>query len=144
MIADTTALIVAIYSGMQFADSELDRFALERQRSYDLTLLTGLDLPWVADSLQRAGPHVREDVDTLIRKHLGDAGVAYRVVYGRGVDRLANALAAVDPAAAVSAAGSTVRAVRWQWNALVVVQDCGREERLSRRSVACAGECYAP
>jgi nicotinamide riboside kinase len=116
VIADTTALIVAIYSGMLFADNKLDRFALERQRSYDLTLLTGLDLPWVAEGQQRAGPHVREDVDALIRKRLGDAGVAYRVVYGLGPERLANALAAVDPAATVSVARCTAHAVRWQWN----------------------------
>jgi nicotinamide riboside kinase len=116
VVSDSTALMVAIYSGMLFPDGELYRFALERQRSYDLTLLAGLDLPWVADGLQRAGPHVREDVDALIRKSLGDAGVAYRVVYGLGAQRLANALAAVDPAAAAGAVARPVAAPRWQWN----------------------------
>ena len=36
----------------------------------DLTLLTALDLPWVADGLQRDGPQVREPVDTLLRAAL--------------------------------------------------------------------------
>lgn len=102
VIADTTALMVAIYSGMLFADGELYRFALERQRRYDLTLLLGLDLPWVADGLQRIGAQVREPVDALIRKALADAGLPYRVVYGQGAERVANALAAIDAASAAS------------------------------------------
>src|SRR4051812_48246113 len=48
VIADTTALMVAIYAGMLQEEGELLRFALERQQGYDATLLTGLDLPWVA------------------------------------------------------------------------------------------------
>lgn len=96
VIADTTALMIAIYSAMLFEDGSLYRFALSRQRDYELTLLTGLDLPWVADGLQRDGPHVREPVDALVRSSLAKAGVAYQVVYGSGDERLRNALAAVD------------------------------------------------
>ena len=95
LIADTTPLMIAIYSEMLFGDSSLYEFAFEHQRRYDLTLVTGLDLPWVADGHQRDGPHVREPVDALVRAALGRAGVPYRVVYGSGADRLANALAAI-------------------------------------------------
>jgi len=100
VIADTTALMIAIYSAMLFEDGTLYQFALERQRGYDITLLTGLDLPWVADGLQRDGPHVREPVDALIRESLARASVPYRVVYGHGEERLRNALAAVACASA--------------------------------------------
>jgi hypothetical protein len=58
-------------------------------------LVTGLDLPWVADGLQRDGPHVRGPVDTLVRQALERAGIAYRVVYGQGHQRLNNALLAL-------------------------------------------------
>jgi nicotinamide riboside kinase len=95
VIADTTALMVAIYSAMLFADGGLLQFALARQRGYDVTLVTGLDLPWVSDGLQRDGAHVRGPVDALVREHLAKAGVAYRVVYGGGPERLANALRAI-------------------------------------------------
>jgi nicotinamide riboside kinase len=95
VITDTTALMVAIYSAMLFEDGSLYQFALARQRSYSVTLLTALDLPWKADGLQREGPHVREPVDTLIRSALESAGIAYNVVYGHGPDRLANAVAAI-------------------------------------------------
>jgi nicotinamide riboside kinase len=95
VIADTTSLMVAIYSAMLFEDGTLYRFALERQATYDATLLTGLDLPWVADGLQRDGPHVREPVDALVRAGLEKAGVNYQVVYGSGPQRLANAVDAL-------------------------------------------------
>ena len=112
VIADTTALMVAIYSAMLFEDGTLYRFALERQRGYDHTLLTGLDLPWVADGLQRDGPHVREPVDAMLRDALARAAVPYRVVYGSGPERLASALAAVD-AVPRSPAGE---GAAWVWN----------------------------
>ena len=89
--------MVAIYSAMLFEDGTLYRFALAHQREYHVTLLTGLDLPWVADGLQRDGPHVREPVDALVREALARANVHFRTVYGRGDERLANALAAIAP-----------------------------------------------
>jgi nicotinamide riboside kinase len=98
VIADTTALMVAIYAGMLFEDGELHRFALERQRRYDITLLCAIDLPWAADGLQRIGPEVRESVDAQVRDALQRARIPYRVVYGSGDERLLNALAAIDSA----------------------------------------------
>jgi len=98
VIADTTALMVAIYSAMLFEDASLYRFALARLHDYDRVLVTGLDLPWVPDGLQRDGPHVREPVDALIRAALARAGVGYRVVYGQGPERLAAALRAIGEA----------------------------------------------
>ncbi|MBC5766373.1 AAA family ATPase [Ramlibacter albus] len=96
VIADTTSVMVAIYSAMLFKDGSLYRFALERQRGYDVTLVTGLDIPWVADGMQRDGPHVREPIDAQVRHALADAGLPFRVVYGSGEQRVANALAAID------------------------------------------------
>ena len=126
VIADTTALMVAIYSAMLFEDGALYRFALERQSGYDATLVTGLDLPWVADGLQRDGPHVREPVDALVRDALAGAGIGFRVIYGSGTERLSNALCAIDSLAA--AAGAAPPAARspsgqgiWRW----VCDKCG-------------------
>ena len=96
VIADTTPLMTAIYSHMLFEDHSLYPLALAHQRLYDATLVTGLDLPWVADGLQRDGPHVRGPVDSLIRQSLQRAGVHYRVVYGQGHTRLNNALLALE------------------------------------------------
>jgi len=95
VIADTTSLMVAIYSGMLFEDGSLYRFALAQLNRYDHLLLTGLDLPWVADGLQREGPQGREAVDALIRSALARADVRYQVIYGRSDERLASALVAL-------------------------------------------------
>jgi nicotinamide riboside kinase len=110
VIADTTAMMVAIYSAVLFDDHALVRFAVERQRSYDVTLVTGLDLPWVADGLQRDGPHVQGPIDAQVRAMLGRAGLEYRVVYGSGSERVRNALAAIDASLAPRRAAPS-----WVW-----------------------------
>lgn len=95
VVADTTALMVALYGALLFPGSGLYRFAIDRLRAYDRVLLTGLDLPWVPDGLHRS-PATRDSVDAQLRELLAREALAYRVVYGRGPQRLANALAAID------------------------------------------------
>lgn len=95
VIADTTPLMTAVYSHLLFNDESLYPMALAHHAVYAHTLVTGLDLPWVADGLQRDGPHVQGPVDRLVRQALERAGIAYRVVYGQGHLRLNNALLAL-------------------------------------------------
>ena len=105
LLADTTALMTAVYSELLFQDGSLHDFAIAHQRSYDITLLTGLDLPWMADGLLRDGPHTQEAADSLLRAVLGRASLAYQVVYGKGPARLENALRAIhamDPIKAIT------------------------------------------
>jgi len=115
VIADTTALMIAVYSEHVFDDHSLYAQAEETQRGYALTLLTALDLPWLPDGLQRDGPQVREPVTVRVRACLARAGVAYSVVSGSGPARLASALAAVRHTlqSAIEIDDTTV--VRWQW-----------------------------
>lgn len=122
VIADTTALMVAIYSGRLLPDDPLYRFALERLRGYGLTLLAGLDLPWMPDGLQRDATQPREPVDALVRQALQAAGADWRVIYGQGEARTANALEAV---AAVAP---------WAWE---VAADAAQVERWSRLRSSC-------
>ena len=100
VIADTSALMIAVYSEIVFGDTSLYAGALEAQRRVDLTLVTALDLPWQADGLQRDGPHVRAPVDALIRTALQEAGIAATTIAGAGAARLAAATAAIDAARA--------------------------------------------
>lgn len=95
VLADTTPLMIAVYSEQVFGDRSLYATALQWQRLCALTLLTGLDLPWQADGLQRDGPHVRVPVDTLVRRALLEAGLSFPVVYGEGQARRDAALAPV-------------------------------------------------
>lgn len=98
VIADTTALMTAVYSELVFGDVTLYPAALQAHARADLTLLTALDLPWQADGLQRDGAQVREPVDRLVRAALARGGVAFGVVAGKGEARLANALRCIAAA----------------------------------------------
>ena len=115
VIADTTALMIAVYSEHVFGDRSLYAQAEETQRSYALTLLTALDLPWLPDGLQRDGPQVREPVTSQVRTSLSRAGVAYSVVSGSGPARLGSALAAVRHALQSTVEIDDTKAIRWQW-----------------------------
>ncbi|MEQ1682533.1 MAG: ATP-binding protein [Burkholderiaceae bacterium] len=114
VVADTTAVMIAVYSEHVFGDTGLYASALADHARCDLTLLTALDLPWQADGLQRDGPHVREPVDAAVRNALVRANLAYSVVSGSGSARLEAALACVQRALAPPPEADS--SVRWQWH----------------------------
>ena len=98
VVADTTALMTAVYSRLIFGDDALDAWAAQAHRaSVQLTLLTALDLPWVPDGLQRDGPHVRGPVDTALRDLMTRHGIGWSLVSGHGDARLERALDAAAP-----------------------------------------------
>jgi nicotinamide riboside kinase len=97
VLCDTTALMTAIYSRTVFGDRSLEAEAMALHRSMAATLLTALDLPWVADGLQREGAHVREPVDRVLRELLLTHGIGFSVIHGSGASRTAQALAALAP-----------------------------------------------
>ena len=96
VIADTTALSIAVYSELIYADRSLYAAALAEQARYPLTLLTALDLPWQADGLQRTGAHVQAPVDALLCGALEQSGIVFQRIAGHGPARLSAALAAFD------------------------------------------------
>jgi hypothetical protein len=117
--------MTAVYSSLLFDDDSLVPIAVAGHRRIDLTLLTALDLPWIADGHQRDGPHVREPVDRALRRLMLIQGLGWSVVAGLGAARLACALDAATPLlvrrAAPGAGVFTRLAAReaaqpaWQW-----------------------------
>ena len=97
VLADTTPLMTAVYSRLIFGDDSLTAEAAAWQRRCATTLLTALDLPWVADGLQRDGEHVREPVDTLLRELLQAHRLSWALVAGTGEARVDHALDAMAP-----------------------------------------------
>ncbi len=98
VVCDTTALMTAVYSRLVFGDHSLDdEAAALHRRDVDATLLTAIDLPWVADGLQRDGPQVREPVDSALRLLMQQHGIGFGIVGGQGETRLARAWAALRP-----------------------------------------------
>lgn len=131
VVADTTALMTAVYSDQVFGDTGLYDLAQKAHAGCDLTLLTGLDLAWQADGLQRDGPQVREPVDDKIRAALDRAGFGYVVIAGIGAARAQVALGAVRKAMATRClvippeSGNTpLEQPRWQWHC----ERCGDAE----------------
>ena len=116
VVCDTTALMTAVYSEIVFQDFSLHARAAQLHcRHVQHTLLTAIDLPWVADGLQRDGPQVQAPVDAALRALMMAQGIGFSVVSGRGDGRPASALAALapllrgNPAAAPDDAGSQTR-----------------------------------
>jgi len=140
VLADTTALMTAMYSDLYFNDPGLFTQAARAHRACHLTLLTGLDLPWVADGIQRDSPRMRETADARLRGVLLDQEIPFSVVYGQGPLRERAALAAVwrclrpphDPPATP----------RWRWTCPHCSDGSGEAaERALRR---CATEAGGP
>lgn len=130
VVADTTALMTAVYSRFVFGDDALDAPAVAAHRACRVTLLTGLDMPWEPDGLQRDGPHVREPVDLLLRQLLQAHGIGHSLVLGQGAQRLQAARDALSPhlpAAATTGADPDPDAIalaRWRrWRRLC--ERCG-------------------
>lgn len=96
VLADTTALMTAVYSHHVFGDTGLDALALALHRRCDATLLTALDIAWQPDPL-RDSPRVREPVDARIRLLLDGAGLPWQRVQGQAEARVDSALAALAP-----------------------------------------------
>ena len=130
VIADTTALMIAVYSHQVFGDTGLYPHAeTAHAHACDLTLLTAPDLPWQADGLQRDGPQVREPVDAKVRAALQRSGVAHSVVFGRGAARLDAALACARRALDPPPSAAEQPSVRWHWHC----ERCGDADCERRR-----------
>lgn len=115
VIADTTALMTAVYSEQVFGDTGLYARGLRDHRRAGLTLLAASDLPWQADGHQRDGPAARQAVERLLRRALDRAGMPYAVITGSGAQRLHAAMAALRRAMSVPA---TAAAPRWRYRCL--------------------------
>ena len=116
VIADTTALMIAVYSDYIFGDTSLYADALAAQARCDLTLLTALDLPWLADGWIRDGAHVREPVDAKVRSALDSARLPYSIVAGHGPGRREAALACITRILEPHTSDADPAGTRWQWH----------------------------
>jgi nicotinamide riboside kinase len=113
LLCDTTPLMTAVYSDVLFGDQSLYPQALEDHRSFELTLVTGLDLPWVDDGFQRDGVVLRAHVNQRLCQVLQRHGIGYSSVYGTGHARTENALQAIRYALGLPRAGRARS--NWSW-----------------------------
>lgn len=134
VIADTAPLMTAIYSDFWFHDMSLYPNAIEHHRTYDLTLVTGLDIPWMADGIQRDGENVRATINGKLREALDQHQLPYAVVYGQAEGRLTCALDAIAHHQR-SPRHRSPHDTQWKW-ACDACSDPDCEHRLFSRLVA--------
>ncbi len=96
VLLDTDLVSTSVYSRHYYGDCPPWIEEEARRRRADLYLLHHVDVPWVADGLQREQPERREELFSLFRATLSalDAGVAE--IEGGWNERRARAVAAVD------------------------------------------------
>lgn len=130
LIADAPALMAAIYRDVLCNDASLYSAALDHHRDYDLTLLMGLDLPWVAnDGARRNGAHAQKPVDARLREILEANAVPYAMVYGTGAQRTECAWQAIAHHMKKPSNTQPRAPSRWQW-ACEKCSDSGCEHRI--------------
>ncbi len=95
LICDTTLLVLKIWS--EFVYGRCDSWIVEeeQERSYDLFLLTDIDLPWEQDPL-REHPDQREALFSLYLRSLIRKGVRFRTIFGTGTERSQRAISIVE------------------------------------------------
>lgn len=96
LICDTDLLETKVYSEAYYVgdcDPVLEKYALEN--SYDLYLLTYIDIPWEADDL-RDKPNEREEMFNYFKDTLEKYGKNFITLKGSKKQRLAKAINYID------------------------------------------------
>lgn len=102
VIADPAPLMTAVYSEVYFHDDSLVDQTIAWIQDARLIVWCRPDFPWVAEPVQRDGPHARSAVDLRVGAHvlrLRAGGVRVLEAHGTRGDRLAavrRALSALD------------------------------------------------
>jgi HTH-type transcriptional repressor of NAD biosynthesis genes len=96
LLVDSPPLMTAIYSELYFSDLSLYPATLNHLQEYQLTLVMGMDLEWIADGIQRDGPVMRRLVNQRLRQVLDERSLPYTVIYGMGSERIDGAIRAIE------------------------------------------------
>lgn len=88
LFCDTTPLMTAVYSRIYWGRVPADLLALEAAHDYALTLVAGIDAPWVPDGLQRESEDVRQQVHDCLLAVLRERGIAFTLVEGELAQRV--------------------------------------------------------
>ncbi|MBX2961052.1 MAG: ATP-binding protein [Cyclobacteriaceae bacterium] len=95
LICDTDLTVIKVWSEFKFGACDPTIIAMMRSRTYDLHLLTGIDIPW-EDDPQREHPDKREYFYTRYKTELKAQGVNLMEIKGDRKTRLNLAIASID------------------------------------------------
>lgn len=96
LVADTDAFATVLWHERYVGSDSLSVRSLAAQRRPDLYLLTGDEIPFVADGL-RDGEHLRHDMQQRFRDELAAQPSPWAEVRGPREERLAAAIRLIDP-----------------------------------------------
>jgi NadR type nicotinamide-nucleotide adenylyltransferase len=88
LFCDTTPLMTAVYSRIYWGRVPPALLALEAAHDYAVTLVAGLDLPWVPDGLMRESEEVRQWVHACLLAVLRERGIPFTLLEGGLPQRL--------------------------------------------------------
>lgn len=95
LFCDTNLVVIKIWSEFKYGSCDPEILDLLQQRTYDLHLLTNIDLPWQDDPL-REHPHKREELFELYEAELVNTNTHFVKIRGTYGERRESALQAVE------------------------------------------------
>jgi len=95
LFCDTNLLVIKVWSEYKFGNCSPEILHLLKIKTYDLHLLTNIDVPWENDP-QREHPDKREYFYSLYKKELNALGIDYHEISGSKPERLAQAIRCID------------------------------------------------
>ena len=95
LICDTNLVVIKIWSDFKYGEADPIILELMKSRHYDLHLLTSPDLDWQPDKF-RENPNDLEELFQLYHEELMAQLAPFKVIRGKGKDRLKSAIAAID------------------------------------------------
>ncbi len=95
LFCDTELIVTKIWSEVKYGLCDPWILQKIKENNYDLFLLCNIDLPWEEDP-QREHPYMREKLFSLYFDELTKRGFPFKVVSGKGMERLMNAIGFVE------------------------------------------------
>lgn len=95
LFCDTNLLVLKVWSNFVFG--KCCDFILENnlKRTYNLTLLTNIDIPWEPDPL-REHPNKRDELFLIYKNELEQQNIVYSIISGSHTVRLQNATNSIN------------------------------------------------
>ncbi|MBC3809077.1 ATP-binding protein [Undibacterium seohonense] len=88
LFCDTTPSMTALYSRYYFQHMDPELARLDLQHTYDFSIVTAPDFPWIADGLQRESPAVRQHIHEQLLAMLEQREIPFLLVEGSLSERL--------------------------------------------------------
>lgn len=95
LICDTDLTVIKIWSEYKYGACYPEVLEMYQSRTYDLHLLTGVDVPW-DDDPQRENPHLRQFFYDTFKNELTQHGTNFIEINGTHYERQKKAVAAID------------------------------------------------